>query len=107
MGAGDDLSGIGRVFLVVDDTDGGFPLGVSVSGYWDRLSDTDEPQVLDELLPGGTVKDAIAWGQDRTTDVVIRSDSPDIGVRVGAYFWAGVGPPQHGLEPWSRREDLP
>lgn len=97
---------VGRVFLVVDDPESAYPHALAVQGYWDRLSGTHQPQMLDVLTPVGSVRDAIAWGRARTADVIIRNDNPNLAVRTGIYFWAGSGPPRHDLAVWPIPGDL-
>ena len=67
-------------------------MAISVGGYWDRLSGSHGPEMLEELHPGGTIRQAIQWGRMSANDVLIRNDNPDVDVPTGTYFWAGTGP---------------
>ena len=95
----------GQVFLLVDDADGGFPLELSVSGYWDAMADGPD-SVRDELLPGGTIREAIRWARARCDEVVIRSHNPLVDAPVAVNFWAGTGPAPAGMGVWPVPEDL-
>lgn len=58
--------GTGTVFVARDDG--------RVWGYWDGLPDTG-PRPLEQLPEGMTLREAAAWGLERTKRVVVRTET--------------------------------
>jgi hypothetical protein len=68
-------------------------------GYWDSLPD-GPASALEQMPRTGSLEEAIEWGRQRTSRILIRPESDP-----GEYYWAGVGEPQ-GLDTDLRRLDV-
>lgn len=59
--------GTGTVFIARDG-------GPGVWGYWDALPETG-PRPLEQLPEGMTLREAAAWGLERTKRVLVRTET--------------------------------
>jgi hypothetical protein len=78
----DRFRGTGTVFIAWEPEDRDY------FGYWDSLPQAPA-SALEQMPRTRSLEEAIEWGRQRTSRVLIRPESDP-----GEYYWAGVGEPK-------------